>query len=285
MLSLIGVAVAVCAITTVVGLGAVAKQSMIESRTSGRAGARRTLDAIASMADGSPPTGRTHAMRPGTPTLERYDIDFASRIMYSSQTVQFIDGARDVQTTGVDAALRRDASHPSQLDGALVHRRDAERLAPAIIVNEVFYDRLGRPDLATHPTVTLLGQQTPTTAVIVGVTRSRAWDTEPTMYHAGRRDAELVPCDRARQPTDPTRYMIGRQPPTYELWVPTGISSELITSRCKRDVQASARRRRHGRRQPPGLPSPTTSDPFLPMKLMVGGVAGARAAARRARAA
>ena len=73
MLSLIGVAVAVCAITTVVGLGAVAQQSIVEQneRYGGRAA---TLSLYVSKNDGSA-VDDTVMQDVWTTELERYGVE------------------------------------------------------------------------------------------------------------------------------------------------------------------------------------------------------------------
>jgi putative ABC transport system permease protein len=103
MLSLVGVAVAVCAITTVVGLGAVAQQSVVEQNE--RAGGRAaTLALYVGTPDGTPVDDEVMQDLWST-TLDRYGIDYASRVYYGSQTVQFSDGAVSIQATGVPSGV------------------------------------------------------------------------------------------------------------------------------------------------------------------------------------
>lgn len=64
---------------------------------------------------------------------------------------------------------------------------DEVQLDPQVIVNEVFWDRMGRPPLASHPVVALGGQSVPgaasgipagdTAAVVIGVIPAAPWDT------------------------------------------------------------------------------------------------------------
>lgn len=157
MLSLIGVAVAVCAITTVVGLGAVAEQATIEQ--SERQGGRpASLALYAQMSDGTAPPEAT-MQDAWTSVIARYKITYASRVINANQTVQFTDGAAPVNVIGVDREYG--TMHRMTLsEGTWFSERDAVRLAPAVLVNSVFYDRIGRPNLATHPTTTLVGRRT-----------------------------------------------------------------------------------------------------------------------------
>jgi putative ABC transport system permease protein len=259
MLSLIGVAVAVCAITTVVGLGAVAQQSIVEQneRWGGRAA---TLQLYASASDGS--AVDDEVMQDLWETeLDRYGIEYASRVLYSTQTVQFTDGAVPVQVTAVDPSYG--TMHRVQLSqGSWFSADDAERLAPAVLVNQVFYDRLGQPDLATNPTATLLGEK-PTTAVITGVYPSNEWETEPMMYMLMDSLSALVPAEQ---------MAANGNVPNYEIWSPPGISEEL-TAALQRDFQGAL-----------GAGAMVSvsrmdfaageEDPYASMKLLVAGVAG-----------
>ncbi|WP_104162460.1 ABC transporter permease [Cryobacterium sp. N22] len=259
MLSLIGVAVAVCAITTVVGLGAVAQQSIVEQneRSGGRSA---TLSLYASASDGS--MIDPEAMQELWATaLDRYGIDYASRVLYSTQTVQFTDGAVPVQVIAVDQPYG--TMHRVKLtEGTWFSVDDADRLAPAVLVNEVFYDRIGRPDLATHPTTALLGA-TPATAVITGVYPVSTWETEPAMYMLMDTLTALTPADQ---------LAAGGGAPNYELWVPPEISEDLIVA-LQRDTesalgagtQVSVSRQDY---------AAYNEDPFASIKLLVGGVAG-----------
>jgi putative ABC transport system permease protein len=259
MLSLIGVAVAVCAITTVVGLGAVAQQSIVEQseRYGGRAA---TLQLYASSSDGSAVDDAVMQELWQT-ELDRYDIDYASRVLYSSQTVQFTDGAVPVQVTAVDQSYG--TMHRVQLSqGSWFSPSDAERLAPALVVSQVFYDRLGQPDLATNPTTTLLGG-TPTTAVITGVYPSNEWETEPTMYMLMDSLSAMVPAGQLAE---------NGNVPNYEVWVPPELGEDLTTA-LQRDMQGAL-----GEGSMVSVSrmdyAASNEDPFASIKLLVAGVAG-----------
>lgn len=268
MLSLVGVAVAVCALTTVVGLGTVAQQAIVQQqeRSSGRPA---SLSLYASTPDGTPPDA---AVMQGfwETTLERYDITYASRVVSSQQTVQFADGAASVSVQGVDQPYG--TMHRVKVTtGRWFTPEDADRMAPAVLVNSIFYDRLGRPDLAGHPTTAILGQQS-TTAVITGVYPA-TWETAPAMYMLADSLAALEPGGQSGQPgpSPAGSAPAFSSPPQYELWVPPAIAKRLSTV-LERDMQAA-------------LGDGATADvyrqdyaanggdPFLPVKLGVGGVA------------
>lgn len=277
MLSLIGVAVAVCAITTVVGLGAVAGQAMQEQNET-YGGRPANLSLNATLGNGSAPANDVMNAAWAS-TLERYDITFSSRVISGSQLIQFADGAVNAQAKGVDPSYGE--MHRVRLsEGSWFTAADAERLAPAVVVNEVFYNRIGRPDLATHPTTTLVGQQN-TTAVVIGVYPAMSWETEPALYLLTDAMQALVPAAAAAPggsggmaSDGGMMYSFGTQPPMYEAWVPPELAVDLSKA-IERDMSAAlgdgamvSVNRQDYAAYNDGM------DPFLPMKLMVGGVAG-----------
>lgn len=259
MLSLIGVAVAVCAITTVVGLGAVAQQANLEQneRSGGRSA---SLSLSASMNDGSIPTQMPAIWRTA---LDRYQIDYASRVVNTSQTVQFADGAVPVQTIGVDPPYG--AMHRITLDeGTWFTDDDQTRLAPAVVINSIFWDHLGRPDLRTHPTAIVLGDRT-TTVVVTGVYPALSWDTEPAMYMLAGALAALAPVV-----SDPNLQFA---PPAYELWVPVDVSEQLVTA-LHRDVQGVLGSAASVQVNRQDFAAYQDGDPYLSLKITVGAIAG-----------
>lgn len=224
LLSLIGVAVAVAALTAVVGVSGMAKQAMEEGFE--RSGGRPAMVVVmANSMEGEPnPEAFNEAMRTA---IARYEVSYASRFMYSSVPVQFTEGTEPVETQGVDAAYgemyRMQLAH-----GRWFSAEDSARLAPAIIVNEAFHARLGSPDLATHPTVTLRGEQT-ATAVIIGVTPSQGeWDTMPrTIMLADHLQSFATNQDGFGSPM-----------PEWRLWVPPEIGEEMRLA-VQRDVKGA----------------------------------------------
>ena len=259
MLSLIGVAVAVCAITTVVALGAVAQQATLEQseRSGGRAA---SLYLSASMNDGSTPAGMPEIWRTA---LERYQIDYGSRVVNTSQIVQFVDGAVPVQTTGVDPPYA--TMHRIVLEkGAWFTPKDEARLAPAVVINSVFWDRLGRPDLRTHPTVSLVGEQS-TTVVVTGVYPALSWEIDPAMYMLADALTAVTPVV-----TDPNLQF---GPPSYELWVPVDVSEQLVTA-LQRDVQGALGSAASVQVNRQDYAAYQDGDPYLSLKLTVGAIAG-----------
>lgn len=256
MLSLIGVAVAVCAITTVVGVAGIAQQAMTENNE--RWGGRpATIKVSVSTADGTAPDSEQMNTL-WDASLERYGIDYAGRISYGPAHVQFATGAVEVQVQAVDPSYAQ--MHRLQIDqGTWFAADDAERLAPAIVVNEVFWQRLGSPDLSSNPTVQLIGQS-PATAVVVGVHRSQSWETDPTMYMLTDAYVGLGgPVSSYGQQTE------------YEMWIPAELSDQ-IQAALKSDLEAGLGDKYFVNlyRSDAGA---YDDDPLLPLKLTVGGIA------------
>lgn len=261
LLSLIGVAVAVAALTGVVAAGGIARQANIEQ-------AERSSGRPASLYMSAYGTGPEAVVDPEAlqavweTVLERYGIEYASRTTYGSGRVQFADGAVDVPVTAVDQPYA--VMHRLEIaSGSWFVPGDERRLAPALVVNEIFWDRLGRPDLRTHPTVTLLGAERSTTAVVVGVTPSTQWDVDPTMMML----ADAYP---AVAPEEDPQF--GGSTPNYEMWVPLDIAEPLAAA-IQRDVAGALGE---------GVEADVSrqdylvydSDPFGVLTWVIGGVAG-----------
>lgn len=280
LLSLVGVAVAVCSLSTVVALGAILQQANQElsERSSGRPA---TLYVSAYPSDGTPVDAEKMDAA-WAEVVARYDVTYASRVVRSIQLVPFANGGVTVGVQAVDQPYG-EMHRVRMSEGTWFTPVDALQLAPRLIVNEVFYDRMGRPDLATHPTVALGGQGLDrgasgiaaggTTAVIVGVTPAASWETEPSMFMladhlSALQEATAGGAGSAGLASDP---FAGGGQTQFEMWVPPAISDELSAA-VKRDVQAALGegatvdvfRQDYGQ---------YGDDPFLVTKLVVGGIA------------
>ncbi len=170
LLSLIGVGVAVTALTVVVAGGAIATQVQIEQseRWGGRP-ATYQLNAYNTQTGESAPSAR---LSPIVEELtERYDIRYWSRNTGDSVQVQLPDGVYYVPMSVVDQPYA--AIHRLRLmEGAWFTDRDAARLAPAVVISSDLWVRLGSPDLRTHPTLELVTRERNVTAVVTGIVES-----------------------------------------------------------------------------------------------------------------
>jgi putative ABC transport system permease protein len=145
------------------------------------------------------------------------------------------------------------------IEGAWFDATDANRLAPGLIVNEAFWQRLGSPDPRTHPTVTLVGADV-ATAVVLGVTSSYPGD--PSI-------GAIMLTDAYERIADPTQ--LASMQPSYEFWVPDDIATELQEA-LNRDLRAAVGEGFAVDVYRSDFAS-SGEDPLLPVKLIVTGVA------------
>ncbi|QTX05028.1 ABC transporter permease [Agromyces archimandritae] len=260
LLSLVGVAVAVCALATVVGAAAIAEQGGRETQE--RAGGRpATIQFSVGTPDGALDTASFDAA--WATVLDRYEVDYSSRNVGGTVRTQFADGVVAVPVQAVDADYG--VIHRLQLqEGRWFVDRDADRLAPAIVVNSIFWDRMGRPPLATHPTVELATAPR-ATAVVIGVQPPQQWEEEPSAIMLYDAYAAVAP------PAGPASDMMGFGTPSYEAWVGEEIADPFM-QRVSEDLQAETA----GGVTVDGYRTDYAAwgeDPYLMLKLLVGGVA------------
>ena len=226
LLSLIGVGVAVCALTTVVGVGAVAQQAQIEQLERG-SGRPATLVANMPYNNVTGATGDTALFADTIATaVDRYSIKYSGSNTWIQQSVQFVDGvaiAESAQAVDVDYGTM----HRVQVSvGRWFDDADEQRLAPALVVNQTFYERIGSPDLRSHPTVTLVGERN-VTAVIIGVTPPPGYDEGLRLYMLNSAWRSIA-----------SPEIIAQTYPQYEFWVPAD-QAEEVTQLLKRDVSGA----------------------------------------------
>ncbi|WP_248704550.1 ABC transporter permease [Curtobacterium sp. MWU13-2055] len=207
VLSLVGVTIAVASLAVAVGFGSLAERATaaLGEQFGGRP-ATFSLSASTSTGELVPDEDALFAQYRAA--AQRYGVRYASEATEGSTNVQFPDGVGDVYTRIVDPTYAE--MHRVRLEsGTWFTASDRERLAPAVVVNRAFLDRLGGPDLVTHPTIRLPG--TPgVVAVVIGEYATSEWDTEPAMYQLSRSAA----ADAAV--ADPE----GGMNRTFEVWVP-----------------------------------------------------------------
>ena len=211
LLALVGVAVAIAALTSAIAVSEIAQQATTEEQEaySGRAA---TLSIYPSFgADDAAAVEATDEA--WTRLLDRYGIEYASRLTWGSTMVRFPTGTDDVQLEIVDhdyAVMHR----VRLLEGTWFADDDPERLVPLLVVNEAFWDRIGRPDLRTHPVVTMPGLGG-VEALVIGVYDGPDWNDYPTVRMLTSQYRPLVPGT-----TDAA-------PPEYRMWVPVESAAPL----------------------------------------------------------
>lgn len=227
LMSIIGVAVAIMALTAVSAISAVARQSVVEA--SERSSGRPAMLQFSMPYDGSgTPTTTESAFTDQVHTeMQRYHIRYWSRIgNYSGALAGALSSTQlQLQTADVDyAAMFR----VRFLRGSWFQASDAKRFVPAVVIDEGLWQVLGEPELGTHP---LLRIATPvaTQAIVIGVVSGgsssypRAW-----MLHDDFN--RLQTADSAAQ----TQGGV-----SYAAWVPPTAAKALMT-RIGRDLSASS---------------------------------------------
>ncbi|MBC7760350.1 ABC transporter permease [Glaciihabitans sp. GrIS 2.15] len=254
LLSLIGVAVAVAAITSVVGLGAIVEQSVQESNE--RNGGRPATIGVSAYTQNGASFDAASLRTTLNSAIDRYKIRYHTSILSGQLSVQFVAGAALVNTTAIDVDYG--VMHRVKIkEGSWFTEKDINRLAPALVVNRPFWALMGSPDLRTHPTVRILGAH-PITAVIVGVRAVRDGDM-PDM---------MMLTDAFRVAAEPTTYAGQSQ---FEAWVPPPLAKR-VTARLTAELAASV---------PSGVDVQVNrqdyaafgADPIGPVRIAVGAVA------------
>jgi putative ABC transport system permease protein len=216
ILSLVGVFLAVFAMTTVTALGQLMAQAQQEQseRWGGRS-ATIGIQAFDPMTGMSPPKEQWDAAVAGL--IERYGITGASSVSWGEGLYRLPGGTMSVQTRTVSASYG--PLHRIQpVEGRWFREGDAASLSPALVVNERFVDRLG---VGALPATVMIGGPRPVLATIVGVVRE-GWEEELIVYRAeGSGGVWDTAADSSQQ-----QMMYG--PPTLELWVPAEQVDQII---------------------------------------------------------
>ncbi|WP_461169053.1 ABC transporter permease [Arthrobacter sp. Z1-15] len=219
LLALIGVALSVAALTTVVGLGNMVRESIAQG-SEVQSGRPATLSVMMYSNDGSmpDPAAAASAYRG---VAERYSVTYSSVTAQTEVPFQLPDGVARVNTIVVDPDYKVMRRVP-MVEGAWFSAVDAQRLAPAVVVNQAMYDRMGRPSLASDPVLPVSGEHTVDT-VVVGVTREQ---------YEGEYPQAMMLADSYN------RLGLGAAANLYlELWVPEDLSDPLQAA-VTADLQA-----------------------------------------------
>jgi ABC-type lipoprotein release transport system permease subunit len=218
VLSLVGVFLAVFAMTTVTALGLLVAQ--VQQEQGERMGGRAATIAVTAY---DPQTGMPPATQEWDAAVadltERYGITATASIGHEETRFRLPGGTQAVQTRRVSPSYGQ-LHRIEPIEGRWLREGDRDSLAPAVVVNEAFLGALGVPDLSSQPTV-VIGGRTPVRAAVVGVVREGYAD-ELLAY---RVDRSAGPWDAPRA-ADPSE--MGSSPPTLELWVPPEQADEVM---------------------------------------------------------
>jgi putative ABC transport system permease protein len=251
LLALVGVALSVAALTSVVGVGNLAREGFKAS--SEKNGGRSATLGLGVYGPSQPEPRKLEAAYQGI--IQRYGITHYTNVSQAQQQFQFPHGVQLVQMQVVDPGYgmihRLEVSQ-----GSWFADNDEERLAPAVVVSEAFYNAAGRPNLVTDPKVKLLGTQE-TTAVMIGVVPDQYPEMPPSAYMliGAAEKAGVANVAGAGQ---------------FKLWVQDG-QAEALQAAVAADLQ----------RQFPGMQVhvqrmdyASNGDPFATVQLAVAGIAG-----------
>jgi ABC-type antimicrobial peptide transport system permease subunit len=231
LLSLVGVFLAVFAMTSVTALGLMVAQ--VQQEVGERIGGRAATVAVNAWdpATGLTPDGeKWDAAVAGL--VERYGITTAASISFGETRFRMPGGTVAVQTRRVSpnyGGLHR----IEPIDGRWLRAGDRENLSPAIVVNEAFMTALGVPDLSSRPTVLIAGAD-PVRATIVGVVRE-GYGEELIAYRIDRSSGAWGGAGAV----DPANAMYGG-PNTLELWVPAD-QAEMVMDTVRHDLSLALR--------------------------------------------
>ena len=224
LLALIGVAVAVCAITGITAAAQMMNQ-VVKEQTERSSGRETTLMVSAYPMGSVAPSGAQYDAE-FAKVVDRYGIEYASRELGTQLTFRFPTGAMGVQAQAVDVdygVMRR----VQPIQGTWFTAADADRFAPALVVNQAFLAQLGVSDLRGHPTI-MLGGTTPVLTTIIGVVANQ-WE--------GEMPSTFLLYDQFSRWASPDP-MYGPAVPSLSLWVPPEMADEL-TSLVQRDLRAA----------------------------------------------
>ncbi len=244
-LALVGIGIAVFAIVAVTGLGSITRQSSIEisERSSGRPASYQLMVSSAATDDKVAIYEAAYKA-----AIERYGITYQSTSGSAMTRIQFVDGVADVESTIVDPAYG-EMHRVKLIEGSWLTADDADRLAPAVVINETMWNRLGNPSVAEHPTLQVAGAA-PTTAVVVGVSANIYPDYPEQMYvlsdaqhllganSGGGMMGGMVMGGAYAPPSMGGDEGSTATFPTYELWLPLENHEEL-SSQIVRDLKAA----------------------------------------------
>jgi len=213
LLSLIGIAVSVGALTAVVALSEYQQQQMTEQ--SDQSGGRpATVSVSVSRTDGAPMDWESFGAHVAQ-VSERYSFAYITRIVDPVPLqVQTPDQVRPVNARLVDPAYPVIHRTPL-LEGRWFQDADAELLAPPVVITEALWDVYGRPDLGTGFALTLTGDGAGSYPVIGVTPRQYAGDEE-------KRVTMMFDSYAARRDTLPADVFV-----MWEVWVPEDGVAEI----------------------------------------------------------
>lgn len=256
LLSLIGVAVAVCSLTAAVAVGSMAQQAVVETaeRQEGRA-ATYSMYPYSRSGDGSDLAKTRQAF---DATMDEFKIRYHSVVGEMPMTAELGGKRRGVNVRAVEPAYG-DMRRIVPVQGRWLSRGDAQNLSPALVVNAKFLKAHGLGPGSLPATVTLQADGE-VTATIVGEAPKGAG------YNDGPEAFMLIDSYE--------RWFSGSQAvdgASYQMWVPPDGSKKLATA-----VAASMKKKLPGFDVEMGRQDYASgeSDPYKEFRLVLAGISG-----------
>jgi putative ABC transport system permease protein len=178
LLSLIGVGVAVCALTSAVAVSSIAKQALVEQAE--REGGRPTTYGIFAFSESGEPPPPAQTRRVFDETMRDFGVTYHSAIGESEAIAVLPKGPRRVTLRAVDVPYA-DLRRMVPLQGRWLSKEDAQNLSPAVVVDARMLKALGLGPDSLPATVTFRGE-TAITATIIGQVRKDEQSGGPTAY-------------------------------------------------------------------------------------------------------
>ncbi|MDO5053105.1 MAG: ABC transporter permease [Pseudoclavibacter sp.] len=263
LLSLLGVLIAVFAITTVTGFGDLVRQVNIE--VSDRFGGREASYSVqfSPAAGGGDEQLRERFEEAFGRAAQRYGIGYTSREIQSEMHVQLPGGVQRVELTGVDQAYG-EMRRVRLAEGSWFGPEDGELLAPPLIVSDSVWRAIGSPELASRPTLEIV-DPVPITGVVVGVLPPLpAVVTEGV---AETHTAYLLADSLARMEGE---SVAGRESTasSYLLWLPPE-TAEALAKRIESDLESAMRDDATIQVQRTDYLGQSADDPFMAVQILV----------------
>jgi putative ABC transport system permease protein len=224
LLSLLGVAIAVCALSASVAAASLAQQAIAEqNEVSG--GRDATLSVNAYPSDASP-AALDAVDDAWARSVDRHRMDFVSNVTNTGLPMRFPGGGEiDTNFTVVSPSYLE--MHRVRLaDGSWFAADDDDRLVPAVVVDKYFYEALGSPPLESHPVVSIDGDQAHRVVVI---------GTFVPPYDSGMPAAYILPGGAEKVLPQDVLSGSGR---TFEAWVPPA-DVDVLRGQLESELKAS----------------------------------------------
>lgn len=180
LLSLMGVAFSVFALTVVLGAGGMLSSALQQSAETWSG--RPTVLTLQPMGDASGSVSAEQQDAAVLAELDRMDIGQRSRLIQMTLGIQTGEGVKPLEVRAVDPAYG-DMYRQKPMQGRWLADSDQKRLAPALVVNDLAYEQLGRPALGTQ-TVDLYNGGERSQAVVIGVMAPSPDDWGPAAFMA-----------------------------------------------------------------------------------------------------